>query len=184
LAGYNFNKVKIANMALVRIGQKALINSLEETTVKPNEKIIFEVFDYVVNGCLSEIKPNFAIKYVEIQPNEDQNYLLPSDCIRVMSINNNRDLGAYRIEGNFIYPRGRYRDVPITLGYISNDLTSLQIATPLFVKYCSLVLAREIFFAIADNNNLQILNQIEREINAERISLLHIENLNNPTEII
>jgi hypothetical protein len=184
MPGSNFNKVYIANMALVRLGQNNFVNSLEGVLPKPEEKIINQVIDNVINRCLLNINPNFAFRTLTTMPNEQGEIALPSDCLRVVSVNGNESTGAYRIIKDVIIPIGfsPTKDQQTEIVYISNDMDYLQNATPQFVKFCSLVLASELCQAIA--KDLQLKSIIDREVDMERMSLLHNENIDNPTLII
>jgi hypothetical protein len=177
-----FDIINISNYSLILLGQSGFITSLEGNTLKPYELIISKVYKNTFDSCLSEIMPNFAIKQISTKADLNNNYLIPSDCIKIISINNSISLESnYKIKGKYIYPRYSMKDGVIDIEYITNDYDYLENADNDFCKYCSYCLAIEICQSLT--GNLQLKGQLQNDMEILKINLLAKENINNETII-
>jgi hypothetical protein len=184
-----FDPIEICNYALVILSQSEFINSLEGELLKPYEVIISKVYKNVFDTCLSDLMPNFAIKEYNVTPDISGLYLLPTDCLRLISVNgDNRLTTNYNIKGKYIYPKYAIYHFSspdddivnaLKLEYITNDYKYLENATSIFCRYCSYSLAKEIAPALNANN----LNQIIDEIEYLRVRILSNEDIDNNTVI-
>lgn len=182
----SFSKEEIANYALVLLGNtNDTITSLSgDRILKDNERIIAKVIDKIIDDCLCDILPNFAIKSIKIIKNTEDKLIIPTDCLKVLSINADTRLNQrWKIEGNEIIPLIDFMESQIIkLTYISNTTDIMQHATSGFCKYCSYSLAVECAQSLSGNLNLRsvLLNEKEHLRNV----LLSRENIDNECTVI
>lgn len=159
-------KLDICNAALGRCGAEAIAALTDESK---RAKIVSRQYEITLKELLNDSPWNFAIGREEIaQSNEPlfgftANYLLPSDCIRVLEL---EDKEPYRVEGCYI---------------VCDTITSIKIKYVKFIddpnKYSGsftkafvLKLAEDISYSLVQSASLQatITSEAERYLRKAR----------------
>lgn len=159
-------KIDICNAALTRCGAEA-ISSLDDTSKRA--KLVVKQYDITLKELLNDSPWNFAISRTTLaQANEPlfgfkANYLLPSDCIRVLELEDKED---YRVEGCYIVTD---QITNINIKYVKFESDPNKYSGS-FVKAFALKLAEDISYALVQSASLQaaITTEAERYLRKAR----------------
>ncbi len=74
-------KIDLCTMALLKLGEKPIQSLIEDT---PAAQIARTLFDSVIDMLLAMHPWRFACKKFELAKNDDGDFLIPSECLRVL----------------------------------------------------------------------------------------------------
>lgn len=145
------SKVQIVNLALTKIGSSRIASLTEDSEQARKSNA---VYDLIRNEVMSAHPWNFAITRTSLAaldetPSFDYDYqfLLPSDCLRVLSTDEEED--KWEVANGKIL----YDDDSIKIKYIKK-ITDTTKYSPGFVEALSARLAAELAYPIADSSTL------------------------------
>lgn len=153
------DKLALCNAALIRCGAEQ-ITSLED--ISKRAKLVTSQYEVTLKELLNDSPWNFAIGREELaQANEPlfgftATYLLPSDCIRVLEL---EDKSEYRVEGCYIVCN---KDTSIKIKYIKYVQDPNKYSGS-FAKAFVLKLAEDISYALVQSSSLQSTITAEAE---------------------
>jgi len=152
------DKVEICNLTLQRLAVEPIASI---TSDSPQAKACNRVYDIVRKAELRKHPWNFAIKRTTLAASTtapdsdwDRQFLLPTDCIRVLKREQERV--DWVVEGKYILAN---EDV-IYLRYVS-DVTATGDFDPLFVYSFSTAMAVELSMSLVDDKKLKEMLIVE-----------------------
>ena len=139
------------------------------------EKIFARHYDTTRRWCLKHLAPNFALDRQVVAkdsttPTGDHfsyRYSKPSLCLKVLGIGRLVDKrNDYSVEGDYIYTDENY-DSGMSVRYIK-DITDVTKFSPEFVRFFSIVLARDTCVALTGDINM--LQALDSKVSSELTS--------------
>lgn len=164
-------KLEIVNSALLRCGAEPLTAIPDLTNKRGN--LINNHYDIVLREILNDTPWNFAKKRLAVTVDGtpplygyNYRYQLPSDCIRVLGINDEDDQIPFSIEAGYLLCN---LDTSINIRYISY-VTDTTIYSASFVTAFYLKLAENISYSLVQSQSLQqaIISEAERYLRKAR----------------
>lgn len=77
-------KIDLCTMALLKLGEKPIQSLIEDT---PAAQLSRTLFDSIIDMLLALHPWRFACKKFELSQNDDGDFLIPSECLRVLKCN-------------------------------------------------------------------------------------------------
>jgi len=121
-----------------------------------NADLCNTVYDDLLRELLQDHPWNFATKRTNLAADGtapdwgyDYRYTLPSDCVRVLSIDTTAQQPQWSVENGYILTD---EVAPLYISYISDDVTENQFP-PLFVTALSLRIAVELAMPLTESGN-------------------------------
>ena len=74
-------KIDLCSMALLKLGEKSIQSLLDDT---PSAQLSRTLFDPVIDALLASHPWRFACKRFDLTKNSDGDFLIPSDCLRIL----------------------------------------------------------------------------------------------------
>tara|TARA_R100000458_G_scaffold59881_1_gene72423 strand:- start:4949 stop:5518 length:570 start_codon:yes stop_codon:yes gene_type:complete len=161
-------ETSISNSALVKLGAER-INSLTETNRRA--QLCNEQYEKVRDEVLRAHPWNFAIKRMELSQltttpafEYDYEYLLPSDCLRVLELHDNTIKWSIEADRKLLSD-----SATVKIKYISR-VTATAEYDSLFIEALSFRLAADISYALVQSSSLsqKLLGEYENVLSAAR----------------
>lgn len=133
-------KIDLCSMALLKIGEKP-IQSFNETTAAA--QLSRTLYDNVTDSLLAAHPWRFAIRKFELAKTTDDNFLIPTEVLRILSCSANR----YEINGNRMFAASD----KVTLTAIAR--VGIDCYPSFFVSVAATKLAMEFCIPLTDNQN-------------------------------
>lgn len=77
-------KIDLCTMALLKLGEKPIQSIVEDT---PAAQLARTLFDSVIDTLLAMHPWGFACKKFELTKNNDGNFIIPTECLRIIKCN-------------------------------------------------------------------------------------------------
>lgn len=175
------NAVYICNKALDELGERAEISNIENPSTE-EEQIMARWYADTLADVLRKYVWNFAICGVEIPnttPDEDDaTFELPSDFVRLLSINGRRDFNNldFDFRGRSIRMKGRTND-SIKIEYIKLE-TDVNLWDAGFMKIMVLQLAANVSYKFTGKSTVK--DRLLKEIELEEAKIVSIDGQERP----
>jgi len=159
---------EICNLALLQLGERGVVVNIE-TPTNDMEVLCSQQYDLTRRGLLEEYVWNFAREEKQIARTGDggvdytDRYLMPSDCLRIISLGPNHCVKNYDIHDREIYVHANWGNTetpgPLIIRYVK-DHTDVSRWSSLFTRVLIIQLAIDLSYGINQKTSqVQMLAQ-------------------------
>ena len=150
------SELEIANMALRYVGDKPITQTQYDTPSNERSRLVSEFFDVARRGVLELGSWSVATKSVEIAAEDpgapafgfENEFLVPADLLRLVTVQDAGRDAAYMIEGGSIHAN---LGATISIRYIF-DQTNVTVFKPMLVTAIAYSLAADIAEALTQSS--------------------------------
>lgn len=137
-------KIDLCSQALLKIGENAITSFTGNT---PAAKVAKGLYDLTIDSLLSMHPWRFATKKWNLVKNSDDDFIIPADCLRIISVNARR----FEIVGNRIFSPNKNIEIK---GIVRVDAAKFPAA---FSRAAVTKLAMEFSIPLTGNQNTYAL---------------------------